>query len=271
MRFREQHDGTLIAPKRGRAPKPPEGYIADPGDAFHFLPVLAECEHREKRLSKSTCCGDKMLDFCTDKDQYVLYNDCQECKGTRPVPSAPQIGGQELYQALYDDNSLRYGQAKHNRCPGVRYLPKFMGHLVSPTIDLGCGTGDTVRAMQEAGLEADGADWIDLKFGNKVCDITEYQDLSHYRSAICIDVLEHVTDDKLPGLLKNLQQVDKQVVTIYAGSSKERGFSQELHTNIKTPDQWTMLLEEHFKIITIITLAPKRYLYLMERLDATQG
>ena len=257
MRFRVQHDGSVIFPRRGRAPKAPRGYVADPGDTFRFLPVLAECEYREKKLKKSSCCGDKMLDFCTDKDEFVLYSDCQACKGTSEIPAA--IEGQELYQALYDDPNLRYGRAVSNRCPGVRYLPQFQGHLIEPVIDLGCGTGDTVKAMREVGFEADGLDWI-----NGGVDITEPQDLEKYESAICIDVLEHITDDKLPGLIQNLQKVKHQAVTVHCGSSKEAGYPQELHTNIKTQAEWTAFLSEHFEIITTITLALHRYLYIMK-------
>ena len=89
-----------------------------------------------------------------------------------------------------------------------------------------------------------------------------------YRTAICIDVLEHITDDRLPGLFENLKQADHQVVTVYCGPSKERGYNQQLHPNVKTPSEWATLLSEHFDIAETIQLATHCYLYLMRRKDA---
>lgn len=262
MRFRVQHDGSLLAPARGVPPPAPSGFMQDPGNEYHYIPELEPCEHRVKKTKTSSCCGEQTLSYCKRKQKYTIYNMCMACD----VPKkSPAMADCELYQALYDDKALHYGSAKHNRCPGVRYLPQYLKHLVSPVMDLGCGTGDTVTAMHEAGFVAQGMDWIDRGLNHIVCDITKEQDLSLYKSAICIDVFEHVTDDCLHGLIANLQQVIHQVVTVYCGSSKERGYTQELHTNIKTPSEWTRYLEQYFDIIETIRLATNRYLYLMKR------
>lgn len=270
MRFRVQHDGSIILPRRGRPQKPPKGYIADTGDKFRFLPILAECKYREKRLKKSSCCGNKELDFCTDKDQYILYNICQECMGTVAIPlEAIPLEGQALYQNLYDNPNLHYGQAAYDKCPGVYFIPHYLEYLKSPIIDIGCGTGDTVRAMQKAGFVAQGMDWIDRGLNHIVCDITEPQDLSIYETTICIDVFEHITDDKLIGLVHNMQQAPRQVVTVHCGPSSKWGYNVQLHLNIKTPEQWVTYLSQYFDIVKTIHMGGVRYLYLMERLDAT--
>jgi len=267
MRMREHHDGSITVSGVRRPPPPPPGYERYAGDPFRFFPILQECEHRTVKVKESRCCGDKELPFCTKDGRFVLRSDCQKCgKADQPkAETPPPLKDAALYQALYDDKTLHYGQARFDRCPGVRYLPKYLAHLISPIIDLGCGTGDTVRALQEKGYVAQGMDWIDRGLNHTVADITEPQDLSLYKTAICIDVLEHVSDDKLPGLIKNLQQTMHQVVTVHCKSSKERGFSQELHTNIKTQQQWAELLNQYFDIEDVITLAAHRFMYLMRR------
>ena len=59
---------------------------------------------------------------------------------------------EELYQHLYDDPLLRYGDATFNRCPGVRFLPLYKHWLESYVFDFGCGRGHTVIAMKRLGL-----------------------------------------------------------------------------------------------------------------------
>jgi len=250
------HDGSLLAPARGQPPPAPAGYVQSRGNPYMFLPSLAVCEHRVLKEKKSSCCGDRTLEYCNLKNKHTTYLMCQECKHM-------VLEGKKLYEALYADSKINYGSAKHNRCPGVRYIPKYFKHLISPVVDLGCGSGDTVAALKQQGFVVQGMDWIDHGLDHIVHDITVRTDLSLYYTAICIDVLEHITDDKLAGLFENLKQVQHQVVTVYCGSSKEHGYEQELHTNIKTPSSWVELLSQHFIIMETIRLASVRYLYLM--------
>jgi len=268
MRIREHHDGSITVSGVRRPPPPPPGYEKYEGDPYRFFPILADCEHRTVKIKESRCCGDREHSFCTRDGKFILRSDCQRClkgSGQSPIDASPPLKDADLYQALYDDATLHYGSAKHNRCPGVRYLPKYLAHLISPIIDLGCGTGDTIRALQEKGFVAQGMDWIDRGLNHEVADITKPQDLSIYETAICIDVLEHITDDKLMGLIQNLQQVMHQVVTVHCASSRERGYPQELHTNIKTQKEWVEFLVQHFEVDDVITLAPHRFMYLMRR------
>lgn len=262
MNFRLQSDGSLIAPARGASPAPPHGYILAPGEKYRYIPILVECDYREQQLKKSSCCGDKTLDYCTVNKTYTTYLMCQQC--TKPKQKRIDAA---YYQKIYDSKDLNYGSAEHDRCPGTRFLSQYIAHLESPIIDLGCGTGDTVRKLQDNGYVVNGMDWIDRGLNHIVCDITEHQDLSIYKTAICLDVFEHVYEDRLPGLIRNMQQVERQVITVHCGPSREWGFGRDLHVNIKTGKEWVRLLSAYFEFDTVIMLAPKRYLYLTRRKD----
>ena len=133
---------------------------------------------------------------------------------------------------------------------------------MSPIIDLGCGTGETMLALREKGFEVHGADWVHLPVPRKVCDITEPMDLSKYRTSICLDVYEHIVDEKLIGLIRNMQQTQRQVITVCCVLSKKPKHNIELHTNIKTPDAWTKFLSKYFDIVEVISLNAIRYVYL---------
>jgi len=153
----------------------------------------------------------------------------------------------ELYQMLYEDPARNYGVAAKNRCPGVRSFPLYSNYLESPVIDLGCGSGDTVARIREAGYDADGIDQIELNNGMKSGDATKF-DCSGYGTALCIDVFEHLEPEELTSLLENMAKANRQIIQIHCGPSTEKGYSQELHINIKTPEEWDELLSKYFNI-----------------------
>lgn len=168
----------------------------------------------------------------------------------------------ELYQKLYEDPGLHYGDASHDRCPGVRYLPIYRHWLQSPIIDLGCGRGDAVLAMRREGLIADGVDQVDLANGMMVNSITQPWDLSWYRTATCIDVFEHLLDDDLRLVMANMMQCERQVISVYSEPAKERGYDQELHVNLKGLDDWYGLVSAHFDVVERVRVARMREIYL---------
>lgn len=174
-----------------------------------------------------------------------------------------------FYQELYEDPALQYGSAAHGRCPGVRSLPLYRHWLIGSVIDLGCGTGDTVRALRDEGVVADGLDQVNLPNAMRVGDITAPLDLGAYRSAICLDVLEHIDDSCLEGLLENLAQVERQVVTVHIGSAREAGRGVELHINRKSFGQWEAVLDARLDVCRMTTLDRRRMLFLCRRKPTT--
>jgi hypothetical protein len=129
--------------------------------------------------------------------------------------------------------------------------------------DIGCGRGEVVRLLNNDGIEAFGIDQIDLSNGMLVGDITKPIDRA-YKSAICIDVVEHIDDEALVGLIENMKKAEKQVLSTASMKSRATGPNGEkLHINIKTPEEWVAYLEEHFVIHDTVKYSADRWLHMM--------
>jgi len=154
----------------------------------------------------------------------------------------------EIYQKLY--TTSRYGWADKGCCPGVRYFPKYEAWLLNPIIDLGCGSGDTVKLLRKEGFDADGIDQIELKNGMISGDICDpMKGIEKYKTAISIDVFEHLTNEKLRGLLSNMAQCRRQVLNIFLGPSTWPGTNFDLHINQQGWPEWEALIQEYLRII----------------------
>lgn len=168
----------------------------------------------------------------------------------------------ELYQNIYDKLPW-YGNSETNNCPGVRFIPYYEHHLMSPIIDLGCGRGHTVNKLRELWFNADGMDFIDIANTMLVGDITKPQDLSKYNTALCIDVFEHLTDEEVRAVLENMKQTHRQVISVTNNSSFHLG--KELHINIKSFETWARLINEYFNIKTTVPIKEFTMLFLCEK------
>lgn len=174
-----------------------------------------------------------------------------------------------LYQKIYDENPW-YGDADQDRCPGVRLLPEYHEWLISPVIDLGCGRGQTVEKLRELGMEAEGIDQISVNPNMRIGDITKpIEGIDQFKSAVCIDCIEHLYDDQVLGLFENLKQVKRQAFSIHNGEST--GTGQELHVNRKDFVDWTKLVREHFDIATAIQITEDQILYLTQSKPSAVG
>jgi len=165
-----------------------------------------------------------------------------------------------LYQKIYDDNPW-YGDADEGRCPGVRLLPHYQDWLIGPVIDLGCGRGHTVETLRKSGIEAQGIDQISKHPDMMVGDITKpIENMNQFKSAVCIDCIEHLYDEQVQGLFANMKQVQRQAFSIHNGEST--GTGQELHVNRRPFHQWRTIIEKHFVIEKEIALHDMQMLYL---------
>ena len=170
----------------------------------------------------------------------------------------------EYYQMLYDDKDLEYGDAIHNTCPGVKLFPLYSHWLEEPVMDMGCGRGQVVDLMRKKGWAADGMDQINLHPDMVEGDITKTMLLYMYKSAICIDVLEHLDDADCIQVLKNMSATKYQALTVYCGTS-HRGKGVELHINIKSPIQWAEFICRYLAIHEIKNIkGTKQWLFLTE-------
>jgi len=155
----------------------------------------------------------------------------------------------QVYQHLYDDPLLKYGDANFNRCPGTRFLPLYEHWLRSPVFDFGCGRGHTVVAMKRRGFVAMGMDMVDTGSGMFIGDITQpVSDVLDYKTAISIDVFEHLLDEDLFGLIKNMQHAERQVISVHTGRAHEQGVKQDLHINKKSFEDWDFFLSKFFDV-----------------------
>jgi len=169
-----------------------------------------------------------------------------------------------LYQRLYDDPTLFYGFADKDRCPGVRLLPFYHKWLHGRIIDLGCGTGDTVEALRKIGFDVDGIDQIVLDNGMLTGDITTKMTLTQYETALCVDVFEHILDDPLTHLMKNMAQVKYQIISIHNAATFEN-LDEDLHVNKKQFSEWRWILLRWFDVVEDITIHEYQHLYLCQR------
>jgi hypothetical protein len=164
------------------------------------------------------------------------------------------------YQRIYTDFDW-YGDARQGRCPGVRLLPEYRDWLRSPVLDLGCGRGHTVEALRELGFVAEGIDQVAIDTGMRVGDICRpIDDIRSFRSVVCIDCIEHLTDGQMEGLVANMLQVERQAFSIHNGSSRDTG--EELHVNRKPFHEWERMLSRSFRIEKKIAIHREQMLYL---------
>ena len=171
----------------------------------------------------------------------------------------------KLYQKIYDENPW-YGEAKLDRCPGVRLLPKYVEWLISPVMDLGCGRGQAVEYLRNKAMEAEGIDQINNHPDMRVGDITKpIEDISNFESVVCIDVIEHLYDKQVDGLFENMKQVQRQAFSIHNGEST--GTGQELHVNRMDFKTWEKKIKAHFEIVEEIQIHSEQILYLTKTKD----
>jgi hypothetical protein len=95
----------------------------------------------------------------------------------------------------------------------------------------------------------------------RVGDITQpIHDIKNFKSAVCIDCIEHLYEDQVIGLFENMQHTQRQAFSIHNGEST--GTGQELHVNRKDFIDWTKLIREYFEIASAIQIHENQVLYL---------
>lgn len=173
----------------------------------------------------------------------------------------------EIYQNVYDTRYRNYGEAAHCHCPGVRLFLLYKKYLSGNVIDLGCGTGDTVRHLRSQGYESIGVDWVDLGNGMIVHDITEPIVMcKKYETCLCMDVIEHIPDEKLPGLFNNMKRCKRQIFSISNTPSivEFEGKMINTHVNDKPFTAWIFIILQYFNIILYKKVRDCQYLFVCE-------
>lgn len=166
----------------------------------------------------------------------------------------------DIYSKLYKETD--YGLSKNGRCPGVRYYAHYNRFLKGKIIDFGCGRGDTVRYLRKRGHMANGLDYIDYKNDMIQWDITKFLDLTNFQTAICCDVLEHLTEREIRLVLANMSQCETTVITIHTGPSFCDLLGVDLHLTQKPLEFWVKTVSSFFNIIAVKPLMPKRWMII---------
>lgn len=177
---------------------------------------------------------------------------------------------QKIYQVLYSNEGSVYGKVKHDRCPGVRLFPYYKNWLKGNIIDLGCGSGDTVKLLRKEGYTVDGMDFIHLKNDMIVGDITKRRNLKKYNTALCIDVFEHLCDKDVIKVLQNMNQTEKQIITVNTDNDSMNNYVNidtfiSLHINLKKFNEWYSFINKYVEIISSTKIHEKQRMYLCEK------
>ena len=169
---------------------------------------------------------------------------------------------EKTYENLYKTTS--YGDASKDRCPGARFFPLYKHHLKPVVMDFGCGNGDTVHLIREAGIPADGIDWVNLNNDMMVRDIRKPLNLRGYNTAICMGVLEHLEPEGIEKVLCNLAQCERQVLTVHSGPATSYPPS-DLHLTQWSLAKWDRIIRVHFVVVrTVLLQVGMRKLYILE-------
>lgn len=104
-------------------------------------------------------------------------------------------------------------------------------------IDVGCGPGIYVKALREAGIDADGVD-IDPLCPYKIEDIFSEEFLNNHKNkydiAMCIEVAEHLHESKADALVKVLSSLAPTVLF----SAAVPGQGGHGHINCQPKQYW---------------------------------
>lgn len=176
---------------------------------------------------------------------------------------------------LYDDlyNKTEYGKDG----AALKNFHFFERWIEPPFADVGCGRGNIVKRARDKGIQAHGYDIISGRFMFQSAealsrygalfsyetDITKHLDLSKYKTAICIDVLEHIPEKAIPQVLKNLATAEKQVISV--ATIPDKSTDGILHVTVKPFTWWDSIISEHMDIIDTLDVEEWHRFYFTRR------
>ena len=72
-------DGTLVAPRLGKAPDVPVGYKAT-NDLYVFKPIIPKCKKRRIIMVKDRGCNCEVPHAYCDKEPIEVFPTCWKCE-----------------------------------------------------------------------------------------------------------------------------------------------------------------------------------------------
>ena len=133
----------------------------------------------------------------------------------------------------------------------VDFLPKIK--LLSPTtklLDYGCALGFLVKSFRELGYNCDAYDiskWTKAQCIKRGIEYIEFKK-SNYDLMLCLDVLEHMTNEQIKDLFNTIQSTHI-LVRIPCSTNGGKSFHLDIsnndptHINCKNKQEWFKLFE----------------------------
>ena len=133
-------------------------------------------------------------------------------------------------------------------CDWLSLLKNYQGNAHNPwskdrisILEIGCGNGNLCRFLSEMNFDVTGLDIADCLYdrsGYKFIkyDITNSQkafDDEEFDYCISFDVLEHLPEDVIDDVLKDMARISRNIILKVASSGKP-----PLHLTVKTPGWW---------------------------------
>lgn len=74
-------NGSIVFDKKGPIPPEQEGYMRNPNDPYHFLPILKPCVYREVIERRKPGCGHcyKRETYCSFFEKKIEVAKCLTC------------------------------------------------------------------------------------------------------------------------------------------------------------------------------------------------
>ena len=118
-------------------------------------------------------------------------------------------------------------------------------------VDYGCAKGFLVNALRIIGCEAYGEDISEYAIENCHPNVKDYLSLpseNFYDLLICKDVLEHIEEEDLPGILKNIRKKSDQFFFVIPLGDYDRFRIREYEVDVthvtKKDEEWWINLFE---------------------------
>lgn len=162
-----------------------------------------------------------------------------------------------LYNSQYFHASKKFQKDTIRLEALVREIKQYSPKSV---LDVGCGLGILVRRLRKDGIEAIGVDFASIlkeKFWGKdelyflIADAKQlpFKDKS-FDLVFSSDFFEHIPEEEIDIVLKEMQRVGKKVMTCVAYEAKLTARQAEYHVTNKSKEWW----EERLKGVIITKL-----------------
>lgn len=165
-------------------------------------------------------------------------------------------------QSAFDENYYKtsLGHLPYDReVQGGRWLHFFskiadqilLNHNTNRVLEVGCAKGFLVECLRDRGVEAYGFDISEYAIANVRSDMKPYcfvgsaDDPRHFKGiydlVICIEVVEHITEEMGTKAIELMCQHAKQILF----SSSPDDFEEETHINVQPSEYWDLLFAKH--------------------------